>query len=267
MASERAGFRWLGPSERAEVVDRLGAGEDRVRVALALGCSVRTVERIWVESKVKSRRVGESEHRLGFAERERISRGLAAGESFRALGRELGRAASTVSREVGGCGGRRGYRALAAHRRALGMAARPKPGKLSASPRLRAAVEAGLGRRWSPQQIAARLRAAHPDDQEMRISHETIYQSLYIQSRGELRRQLTANLRSGRTRRRPRAAGLGSAAGSRAWSRSPSARPRSQTGPSPATGRAICSSAPTGAPLSHPGRAPNPLRAAGPARL
>ena len=174
MAGRASGFRWLGPSERAEVAGRLGAGEDRVQVALAMGCCVRTVERIWVESKVKSRRIGESEHRLGFAERERISRGLAAGESFRAIGRELGRAASTVSREVGGCGGRRGYRALAAHRRAIRLAARPKPGKLSASPRLRAEVEAGLGRRWSPQQISARLRADHPADEELRISHETI---------------------------------------------------------------------------------------------
>ena len=209
MARRARGFRWLGPSERAEVTRRWGAGEDRGEVALAMRCSVRTVERIWVESKIKSRRVGDSEHRLGFAERERISRGLAAGESFRAIGRELGRAASTISREVGACGGRRSYRALAAQRRALRLVERPKPGKLARVPRLREEVEAGLRRRWSPQQISARLRADYLDDEEMRISHETIYQSLYIQSRGELRRQLTENLRTKRTKRRPRGSGLG----------------------------------------------------------
>jgi IS30 family transposase len=147
--------------------------------------------------------------RLCFEERERISRGLAAGESFRSIGRGLGRATSTISREVGGERGRRRYRALAAHRRALERLARPKRGKLGRCPELRAEVEAGLLRRWSPEQISARLKAEHPHDAEMRISHETIYQSLYIQSRGELRRQLTENLRSKRTSRRPRGRGLG----------------------------------------------------------
>ena len=82
------------------------------------------------------------------------------------------------------------------------LARRPKPSKLAGCPRLLRAVEDGLARRWSPQQIAARLRRDHPDDQLMRISHETIYRSLYVQSRGELRRQLTAQLRTGRSTRR-----------------------------------------------------------------
>ena len=87
-------------------------------------------------------------------------------------------------------GGRGGYRALAAQQRAIRCSGRPRRGKLARCPRLLAAVEAGLLRRWSPQQISARLRADYPDDPELWISHETIYQSLYVQSRGELRRQL-----------------------------------------------------------------------------
>jgi IS30 family transposase len=98
---------------------------------------------------------------------------------------------------------------LAAHRRALGRLERPKPTKLSRCPRLCAAVEAGLLKRWSPQQISATLRLEHPDDPGMRVSHETIYKALYIQARGELRRQLTVNLRTQRTGRKPRARGLG----------------------------------------------------------
>jgi transposase, IS30 family len=101
------------------------------------------------------------------------------------------------------------YRALSAHRRAIACTARPKPGKLAGCPRLRGEVQAGLARCWSPQQISARLRADHPDDLEMRISHETIYQSLYVQSRGELRRELTGYLRTKRTSRRARGDELG----------------------------------------------------------
>jgi IS30 family transposase len=93
---------------------------------------------------------------------------------------------------------------MRAERIAQRLARRPKATKLSVCPRLVAAVEDGLGRRWSPQQISARLRLDHPDDEGMRISHETIYRSLYVQSRGELRRQLAANLRTGRKTRRAR---------------------------------------------------------------
>jgi IS30 family transposase len=114
----------------------------------------------------------------------------------------LARHRSTIGREIRAGGGRRGYRALAAERRARQRAARPKPGKLAGCPRLLAAVQAGLERRWSPQQISRRLRLEYPDDDGMRISHETIYRALFVQSRGELRRQLAANLRTARTNRR-----------------------------------------------------------------
>jgi IS30 family transposase len=94
-----------------------------------------------------------------------------------------------------------------AEQRAQRCARRGRPGKLAGCPRLLAAVERGLGEQWSPRQISARLRVEHPDDEEMRISHETIYRSLYVQSRGELRRELTAQLRTGRRTRKPRGHG------------------------------------------------------------
>jgi len=197
--------RRLTADERQEIVDRRRSGEPAREVAVAVGCSVRTVYQVEEDARHARRAdAGAPGLRLSFAERERISRGLAADESARAIALALERSPSTVSREIGRGGGRRRYRALAAQRRAVTRAARPKAGKLSRCPRLREAVEAGLRRRWSPQQISARLKVDHPDDPEMRISHETIYQSLYVQSRGELRSQLAANLRSGRRRRRAR---------------------------------------------------------------
>src|SRR5436190_5128251 len=134
----------------------------------------------------------------------RRSRSLARGETATLIAGRLGRAVSTVTREVNANGGRRGYRAVRADRRALGRALRPKPAKLACSARLRAEVERRLGERWSPEQIAARLVLDFPDDPEMRVSHETIYRSLYLQARGSLRRELTPYLRSGRRQRRAR---------------------------------------------------------------
>jgi IS30 family transposase len=144
--------------------------------------------------------------RLSVAEREEISRGLVAGESCRLIGRRLGRSASTVSREVTINGGRLGYRACMADQAAQGRACRPKPAKLSTSPRLRAIVEAKLALRWSPQQIAGWLELMYPDDRELRVSHETIYLSLFVQPRGALRKELTRYLRTRRMVRRSRAA-------------------------------------------------------------
>jgi len=114
----------------------------------------------------------------------------------------LGWAASTISREVNHNGGRRRYRATTADRAAYRRAKRPKIAKLAANARLRERVEELLGQLFSPQQISATLREEFPDEPSMRVSHETIYQSLFVQSRGALRKQLTACLRSGRTRRR-----------------------------------------------------------------
>jgi transposase, IS30 family len=145
-----------------------------------------------------------SRARLSLEERVEIKVGLELGTSFAELGRQLGRATSTVSREVAGNGGRRRYALIAAHRRACSRARRPKPTKLAANPVLCARVIADLEALWSPEQIARRLRDDFGDDRSMRISHETIYKSLYIQGRGELRRELAACLRTGRAQRRPR---------------------------------------------------------------
>ena len=143
------------------------------------------------------------ELRLSLAEREEISRGLAAGESLRRIAAKLGRAPSTVSREVAGNGGRGGYRALAADHVAWGRAARPKRTKLSTLPGLRSMVEDKLALRWSPEQISGWLRRRFPTGMAMRVSHETIYRSLFVQARGDLRHELTAQLRTRRAMRRP----------------------------------------------------------------
>jgi IS30 family transposase len=139
------------------------------------------------------------------AEREEISRGVAAGESFRKVAARLGRAPSTVSRELARNGGRHRYRAQAADAAAFRRAQRPKVAKLVVQPRLRAVVEAKLALRWSPEQIAGWLPLAYPSDPVMRVSHETIYLSLFVQSRGALRRELQRCLRTGRAMRYPRA--------------------------------------------------------------
>ena len=133
-----------------------------------------------------------------------VDSSIAAEQTFRAIGRRLGRNVSTISREVGGVAGRRSYRATKAEDRASLLACRPKRSKLSCSPRLRRAVVGMLKKRFSPQQISARLKLENPDDPEMRISPETIYQSLYVQSRGRFRKDLTRYLRTGRSKRKPR---------------------------------------------------------------
>jgi IS30 family transposase len=142
---------------------------------------------------------------LSLCEREEISRGLAAGESLRRIAATLGRAPSTICREVTVNGGRRAYRALSADREARRRARRPKRAKLAVDRRLRRAVEAKLELLWSPQQISSWLAREYPDDAEMRVSHETIYLSLFVQGRGALRKELHNCLRSGRALRRPKA--------------------------------------------------------------
>jgi IS30 family transposase len=187
---------------------RFRAGAGVMEVMAEFGLARTSATRIRYQVALARRRVDHSPHRLSFEERERILVGICLGESDSEIGRVLGRHRSTVGREIRRCGRPRGeYRPLAAERVAQQLAARPKRSKLSGCPRLVAAVEHGLMEGWSPEQISARLKIEYPDDQEMRISHETIYQSLFVQSRGELRRQLTAQLRTGRTRRAPQGRG------------------------------------------------------------
>ena len=140
---------------------------------------------------------------LSLPDRERIQDLLQTGASMRAIAAILGRPASTVSREIARNKAANGiYRPYAAHRAAAARRPRPKASKLTVSARLRKEVQAGLKKRWSPEQISHRLIKDYPDDQEMRVSPETIYQALYLQARGGLRREVTAALRTGRARRK-----------------------------------------------------------------
>ena len=141
--------------------------------------------------------------RLSCDERQEIWLGLKSGESFRAIARRLGRAPSSISREVEANGGRDSHHPRVGEHRARRCASRPKERKLEASEELWRRVRGDLERLWSPQQIAARLRAEFGDYRTMTVSHETIYKSIYVQGRGELRRELARCLRSGRAVRRP----------------------------------------------------------------
>ena len=141
---------------------------------------------------------------LTFAEREDISRGMACGSSIRAIASCLHRAASTVSREVARHGGRPGYRAYAADQQAWNAALRPKRCLLAVNSELRNVVASKLILDWSPEQISGWLKTQYPRDESMRVSHETIYRSLFIQARGVLKKELMDHLRSKRRMRRSR---------------------------------------------------------------
>jgi IS30 family transposase len=144
---------------------------------------------------------------LSLADREEIAVGLARGESYREIGARIGRPASTVCREVERNGPRERYRALRAQALAEQRARRPKEAKLAVSGELRGWVQRRLEMKWSPEQISVALRREFAGRPEMQVSHETIYQAIYVQGRGALRRELAACLRTGRALRRPRRKG------------------------------------------------------------
>jgi transposase, IS30 family len=194
----------LTGAERVELQLRVRSGETHAAAAAAVGCSAKSVQRLLRKTGgIKPGAPLLSSQRLSLAEREEISRGLRAGESCRAIARRLGRAPSTVTRDVAGNGTRSQFRAWRADDAAAARRRRPRQAKLRTCPRLRGEVEHGLRRRWSPQQIAARLVVDFPEDSAMRVSHETIYQSLFVQGREALRQELTRCLRAGRAQRRP----------------------------------------------------------------
>ena len=145
---------------------------------------------------------------LNLEEREEISRGLIAGLSLRAIAIQLDRSPSTISREVERNGGRKKYRAAQADKNAWNRALRPKDCKLVLNRDLSKIIGVKLKRKWSPQQIAGWLKDQHPDDEFNRVSHETIYKSLFIQARGALKKELQEYLRSKRTIRRARKSSL-----------------------------------------------------------
>ena len=195
----------FAPEEEADIWARWQEGESQRSIARSIGCFNNTIGRVLRRTGgIPPTPPGEySPLRLSAVEREEISRGLAAGHSLRAVARCLGRAPSTISREVAAGGGREHYRAHEAHQSARVRARRPKVPKLVRFPTLRALVETKLGdEQWSPEQISAWLARTYPEDPTMQISAEAVYQSLYIQSRGALRKELTAALRTGRAMRR-----------------------------------------------------------------
>ena len=145
---------------------------------------------------------------LTSTEREEISRGIVAGHTIRTIAGKLGRAPSTVSREIRRNGGQDRYRASQADEAAWERAKRPKTCKLAQSPVLARIVAKKLQLEWSPQQIAGWLKRNHPDDEYSQVSHETIYKSLFIQARGVLKKELLACLRTQRAMRRSKHASL-----------------------------------------------------------
>jgi len=197
--------RRFSEAEKAEIWDSIERGESMRGIARRLGRAHASIRTFMVDNAGRRPRPpGSSDLRLTLAEREEISRGLAAGLSLRAIAAGMGRAPSTLCREVNANGGRSGYRALRAERDARHRARRPKVAKLARCHRLRRVVEAGLENYWSPQEISAWLALEYPDDPEMQVSHETIYMSLFVQGRGALRQELHTCLRSGRALRRPK---------------------------------------------------------------
>jgi IS30 family transposase len=197
----------LSREERKRIIGLVADGMRSVEVAREVRRSLSLVQRVIHDAGGVARRVewDPSPARLSAREREEIRSGLDAGESLRSIARRLGRAASTICREVNANGGRDRYAGWRAHRRAQRLAARPKVAKLAGNARLRAQVEDWLENElWSPTQVSKRLQILYPDDPMMRVAPETIYQSLYVQGRGALRKELAACLRSGRAVRRTR---------------------------------------------------------------
>lgn len=209
-------FERLTPQAIDQVWLRLQAGQAAKPTARELGLCTGTVRAYLLRCggmrPQPRRRAGT---RLRIEEREEVSRGLAAGRSIRAIAEALARSPSTVSREVNANGGPKRYRAARADRQAWARATRPKRCKLAENPVLRAIVEEKLQRRWSPQQIAGWLKVTYPENPEMQVSHESIYCTLYVQSRGALNKELTRYLRTGRVIRRPKGTRLPDGRGGR----------------------------------------------------
>lgn len=193
---------YLSGAERAQIWVRWRAGEPIWKIAQGLERSGTSVRAVLDRTGGMSPRLRHRSPRaLSLGEREEISRGLAARRSLRSIAHTLGRATSSVSREIRRNGGAACYRASGAEQGAWDRARRPKACLLARSPRLRQCVAEKLQLQWSPQQIAAWLVRRYPSDQSMRVSHETIYRTLFVQARGALKRELTAHLRSHRKRR------------------------------------------------------------------
>ena len=199
---QRVGFT---AAQSAELWDRWRKGEGLTSIGRAFGKPSSCIfSHLRPTGGIRPRVRRRSRLALSLAEREEISRGLVAEQSIRSIARALGRAPSTVSREIKRNGDYHRYRAAAADKRAWSEALRPKTCKLAMHACLRQAVERKLRHNWAPEQIAGWLRRTYPDNEAYHVSHETIYRSLFVQARGVLKKELMKHLRTGRPIRRSR---------------------------------------------------------------
>ena len=193
----------LSAAQKAELWHRWKQGQSLSEIGRALGKHAGSIHGVLSSNggfipPVRKR----SRWALTLAEREEISRGLATDASIRQIAATLGRAPSTVSREIRRHGGAHMYRAAEADTQAWTHSRRPKPCRLAISPMLQQIVASKLALEWSPEQVAGWLKLEFPDQDTMRVSHETIYRSLFIQARGVLKKELIGHLRSRRMMRR-----------------------------------------------------------------
>ena len=186
MGSMRLG---LSSIDKREIWSRWKAGETLHEIGRAYGKCHNTIRAVLLpRGGIPSLARRRSRLALTFAEREDISRGMASGSPLREIARHLHRATSTVSREVTHHGGRPAYRAYDADQRAWNAALRPKPCLLARNSELRDVIASKLMLDWSPEQISGWLKAQYPHNESMRVSHETIDRSLFIQVRGVLKK-------------------------------------------------------------------------------
>ena len=200
---------YYSAAQRAEIWDRWQAGESMSSIGRRFDRESSSVFSVLSPTggiRPADRR--RSQRALSLSEREEISRGLGVGQSLRRIARQLGRAPSTISREVLRNGGSERYRAARSDQAAWDRALRPKACKLACRPDLARTVSAKLQRKWSPEQIAGWLKRTRPGEPHNQVSHETIYRSLFIQTRGALKKELLEHLRAKRTVRRSRHASL-----------------------------------------------------------
>jgi IS30 family transposase len=192
-------------SQKALMWDRWKKGESLQQIAQLFDRNHSSVQRILAKSGgIRPPPRIRSSTALTLAEREEISRSIVAGDSMRTIAKNLERATSTISREIKRNGGIEAYRAAEADAATWNRAHRPKPCKLLQNRQLASAVATKLRQRWSPQQVAGWLKYTHPGNEELHVSHETIYKTLFIQTRGALKKELTEHLRRTRVMRRSR---------------------------------------------------------------
>src|SRR5437868_7529440 len=195
--------RGFTAAEKTELWDRWKRGESLKAIGRAFGKQSSSIYFLVApHGGIRPAERRRSRLALSLAEREVISRGVTAHQSARSIARWLGRSPSTVSREMSRNGGCDRYRATVADENAWARSRRPKCCKLATNPRLRRAVAGKLRLDWSPEQIAGWLKRTHPEDECNQVSHETIYRSLFVQTRGVLKKELLSHLRSKRSMRR-----------------------------------------------------------------